>query len=180
MNTQITRTTERLLLKSITPEIIKDLFLTHSEAEIISYFDADEQIYERLKKMTLKGMETYNISLFYFLICDKNSGRVLGECGIHTWNTTHQRAELFYSMRYDADKRKGIMKEAVAPILDYAFNELGLHRIQAFIDDENIPSKKILQHYGFTFEGVLREDYCVNGVHEDSYCYALLKKEHCK
>lgn len=178
MNAQITLTTDRLLLKGITPAILKELFATMNQAEIIAYFDADEQSFDRMTKMVTHGMETYNISLFYFLICDKNTGTVLGECGFHTWNTTHHRADLFYSMRHDTYKKKGYMKEVVGPILTFGFSELGLHRIQAFIDDANTPSKRILKHYGFTFEGRMRQDYWVNGIPEDSDCYSLLKGEH--
>ncbi|RYG04281.1 MAG: N-acetyltransferase, partial [Chitinophagaceae bacterium] len=93
MNASVELTTDRLLLKGITPAILKELFATMNEAEIISYFDADEQSLDRMTKMVTQGMETYNISLFYFLICDKNTGTVLGECGFHTWNTNHHRAD---------------------------------------------------------------------------------------
>lgn len=41
----------------------------------------------------------------------------------------------------------------------------------------NKPSVKLIEKNGFIFEGTLREDYIVNGVHDDSDCYSLLKQE---
>ena len=180
MEDQIEIITERLILKSITPNIIIELFKEKTKEEIQAFFEADDDSYNRLKNMYEIGIETYNISLFYFLICDKKSNKVIGECGFHTWNKTHKRAELFYNLKYDTDKRKGIMSEALMKILNFGFNELDLHRIQALIAYENIASKKILERFRFTKEGTIREDYVVDGKNEDSECYSLLKWEYAK
>jgi ribosomal-protein-alanine N-acetyltransferase len=62
-------------------------------------------------------------------------------------------------------------------VLNYGFTELELHRIQALIAIENEPSLKLLLKNGFTKEGIMREDYVVNGKNEDSHCFSLLKWE---
>lgn len=177
MKNQTEIITERLILKSVTPQLIKTLFTEKSEDQIKLFFGANEAEYNRLKNMFENGIETYNISLFYFLIHDKKSNRVMGECGFHTWNKTHRRAELFYSLKNDGDKQKGIMSEALIKILDFGFHELQLHRIEALIADENTASKKILERFNFKKEGTMREDYLVDGKNEDSECYSLLKWE---
>ena len=69
------------------------------------------------------------------------------------------------------------MTEALKATLEFGFTQLNLHRIEALVADWNIPSVKLLQRYGFTKEGIMREDYCVNGKNEDSDCYSLLKWE---
>lgn len=122
-------------------------------------------------------METDRLSMFYFLLHEKDTNRILGECGFHTWNKTHKRAELFYSLRNEEDKRKGLMKEALATVLAFGFTELDLHRVAALVASYNTPSIRLLEHYGFTKEGTLREDYVVEGRSEDSDCYSLLKWE---
>jgi [ribosomal protein S5]-alanine N-acetyltransferase len=80
-------------------------------------------------------------------------------------------------LRKDSDKGKGLMTEALAVALHYGFTELNLHRIAALVANDNIPSVKLLQRFGFTKEGTLREDYVVDGKSEDSDCYSLLKWE---
>lgn len=174
---QVTLSTSRMLLKSITPAIINELFKNKNKVEIMTYFGADETIYEHLKSMVEQGMEAYRVSSFYFLLIDKHSENVLGECGFHTWNMTHRRAELFYSLRNETDKRKGLMSEAVKAVLNYGFTQLGLHRVAALTAPSNQASIALLKHFGFVKEGTLREDYVVNGINEDSVCYSLLKWE---
>lgn len=177
LNNQITLSTNRMLLKSITPAIINEIFEHKSKDEIMHYFGADEAIYDHLKSMVEQGMEAYRVSSFYFLLIDKVSNNVLGECGFHTWNMPHRKAELFYSLRNDTNKRKGLMSEAVKVILNYGFTELGLHRIAALTAPSNEASIALLKHFGFSKEGILREDYMVNGINEDSVCFSLLKWE---
>jgi ribosomal-protein-alanine N-acetyltransferase len=165
--------TDRLILKGITPSVIHNLFETKTKDEIIKFFGTNEKGYQQYKEMQEKGMETYRISFFFFLLINKTTNLPLGECGFHTLNKTHKRAELFYLLRNDADKQKGFMTEALSP----GFNELQLHRIEALVADGNIPSIKLLEKYGFIKEGTMREDYVVDGKSEDSDCYSLLSRE---
>lgn len=177
MTNQIEITTPRLILKSITPAIIHELFNTKSREEIKAFFGFDDDAFEHYRIMHEKGMETHRISLFFFLLIDKETGLLIGECGYHTWAASHNRAEVFYNMRNEGEKRKGFMTEALEAVLKFGFTELKLHRIEALIAAENEPSLRLLLRYGFTKEGVMREDYVVDGVNEDSDCYSLLKWE---
>jgi len=177
MTDQIEITTPRLHLKAITPALIHELYKTKPKAIIMQVLGVDENGYGHFKNMHEKGMETHRVSMFFFLLIDKQSNLPIGECGFHTWNRSHNRAELFYSIRKDSDKRKGFMKEALQAVLNFGFTALNLHRIAALVAASNTPSVKLLLHYGFTKEGTMREDYVVNGVNEDSDCYSLLKWE---
>jgi len=177
MTNQIEITTPRLILKSITPAIIHELFNTKSKAEIKNYLGVDDAGFEHYKEMHEKGMETHRISIFVFLLIDKTTNLPIGECGFHTWNALHRRAEVFYNMRDEASKRQGLMTEALAAVLKFGFTELNLHRVEALIAAENEPSLKLLLRYGFSKEGTMREDYVVDGINEDSECYSLLKWE---
>lgn len=169
--------TERLILKPVTPKIITELFHTKSKEEIVSFFGVDEQGYERYKEMQEKGMETDRITVFVFLLINKTTGLPIGECGFHTLNVFHRRAELFYLLRKDEDKQQGFMKEALSAVLQFGFESLQLHRIQALVASENIPSIKLLENNGFFKEGTAREDYKVGEKNEDSDCYSLLRWE---
>lgn len=169
--------TTRLELIPVNPQILHELFTHKSQEEIMEFMGVDEKSYEHYKNMHEKGMETHRLSLFFFILREKKSGKAIGECGFHTWNFSHRRADVFYGMRTEDVKRQGYMTEALAAVLDYGFNELGLHRIAAFVDRNNTPSVKLLKKFGFTFEGTMREDYLVNGVNEDSDCYSLLASD---
>ena len=158
MENQIEISTPRLILKSITPDLIHMLFNTKSKEEIINYFGYDDA-FDYYKIMHEKGMETHRISMFFFLLIDKESGLPIGECGFHSWNTAHNRSEVFYNMKNDKKKQKGYMTEALKAILEFGFTGLKLHRIEALIAAENEPSLRLLLRYGFSKEGTMREDY---------------------
>jgi ribosomal-protein-alanine N-acetyltransferase len=169
--------TERLILRGITPAVIQEVFHKREKESILQFFGFDEVGYNHLKNMYEKGMETHRTSLYFFLLVDRKSQIVIGECGYHTWNTTHHKAELFYLLRDNIYKRRGFMTEALEAILTFGFGELNLHRVEALVAVWNTASIKLLQHFDFIKEGVKREDYLVNGKYEDSISYALLKRE---
>ena len=73
---------------------------------------------------------------------------------------------------------KGYMKEAMAEVLRYGFDEMKLQRVEAFIEPFNEPSLKLAKHFGFKQEGHLRKHYMKNNVLEDSLVFALLKDEY--
>lgn len=170
-------TTERLILRSMTPALIHQLFDEYNPEEIMEFLGCGPSDFEHYVSLNKGGMETHRLSLFYFLIIDKERNKAIGEGGFHTLNRTHRRAELFYMLRNDEDKNKGIMSEALPQILTAGFEHVGLHRIAALVGASNTPSVKLLNKFGFTKEGTMREDYVIDGKNEDSDCYSLLKHE---
>ena len=112
-----------------------------------------------------------------FQIVEKASSKIMGKCGFHTWNPQHHRAEIGYALNDDEFKNKGYMKETLEKVLDFGFQEMPLNRIEALIDENNTPSKKLLDYFGFVREGNLRGHYLVDGVFEDSVMYSLLTSE---
>lgn len=170
-------TTERFILEALTPAKIHKLFETRSKEEIKTFLGCDDASFERYQLMHERGMETNSYSHYFFLILDKETRTPMGECGFHTWDRRHCRAELFYLLRKDEFKGKGCMKEVLKTVLEFGFKEMKLHRIKALVADWNEPSVRLLKHFGFTFEGTLREDYLVDGKFESSDCYSLLVNE---
>ena len=177
MHHEVELNTQRLILKSITPAFLQELFRTQDKVYIMQYLGLDEGGYQHYREMHEKGMESFRISILVFLLIDQQTQLPIGECGFHTWNQKHRRAEVFYHLKHDSDKRKGFMTEALHAVLDYGFNAMNLHRIQALVDPGNTPSIKLLQRYGFSKEGTHRQDYNIDGSNYDSDCYSLLKWE---
>ncbi len=73
--------------------------------------------------------------------------------------------------------RQGIMSLAVELVLRFAFNELGLHRIEAACLPSNTPSRKLLTKCGFRQEGYAPQYLKINGAWEDHVLFALLSSE---
>ena len=73
--------------------------------------------------------------------------------------------------------RKGIMVEALNALIDWAFLEMGLNRIEACPMKINTPSIGILEKLGFRYEGNLRERIYFKGKFEDQLYYSILKSD---
>ena len=69
---------------------------------------------------------------------------------------------------------RGLAREAVGRAIDWAIDDLGLHRIEADADPANARSNGLLERLGFVREGHLRERWWVHGQWADSYYYGLI------
>jgi ribosomal-protein-alanine N-acetyltransferase len=168
--------TERLILRGVNPEVNLHVFnLPESEAKEFFGFNTNTE-FELERKRYEGGLQSFNKTFLYFQLIDKKSNVIIGWCGFHTWYTNHDRAELGYGLNSDDFKRQGFMSEAIPPILEYGFNEMNLHRIEAFASARNTPSVKLLNANNFKKEGVMKEHYLIDGVYEDSEVYAILKQ----
>ena len=73
--------------------------------------------------------------------------------------------------------RLGYMTEAVQAALEFAFTQLGLHRIEAACIPANLASKGLLQKIGFRAEGEARNYLRINGQWRDHLLYAILRED---
>ncbi len=171
--------TKRLWLIEVTPDVYHQLFTTRSEEEIMEFMGLNTSEEFRIEKEKYTGgMTTYRTSFKRFFLKVKDTGKVIGSTGFHNWYAMHMRAELGYALNDEASKNKGYMKEAVAAVIKYGFEQMGLNRIEAFVGPGNIPSILLVKGYGFTEEGRLREHFFKEGELEDAICFALLKSEY--
>ena len=72
---------------------------------------------------------------------------------------------------------RGLMSEALAAVLSYAFEDLGMHRIEADVDPDHAASLALLEKFGFIREGILRDRWFVHGEWHDSVMLGLLADE---
>jgi [ribosomal protein S5]-alanine N-acetyltransferase len=81
---------------------------------------------------------------------------------------------------YWVDERhagKGLTPEAVVVVLRFAFEELGLHRVQVAIIPRNAPSRRVMSKLGIREEGVATRYLEINGVWEDHVRHAITAEE---
>ena len=72
---------------------------------------------------------------------------------------------------------KGIVTEAVKMVVRFAFEQVGLHRVEAYVSTQNSASIRVLEKSGFQREGLLRKLLYINGQWVDHYMYACLEDE---
>lgn len=101
---------------------------------------------------------------------------LLGTCTLMHVNLKHRRAELAYALAVE-HWGNGYMHEGLRSLLQFAFQKMGLIRLEADVDPRNLASIRTLERLGFRREGHLRERWIVNGELQDALCYGLLARE---
>ncbi|MFB9973698.1 GNAT family N-acetyltransferase [Allobacillus sp. SKP2-8] len=72
---------------------------------------------------------------------------------------------------------KGIMTRATQALVDYAFEQLNLHKVDIRAAEENQKSRSIPERLGFQEEGKIRAGELLYGKYVDHVVYGLLKDE---
>ncbi|HEV7330277.1 MAG TPA: GNAT family protein [Flavisolibacter sp.] len=97
----------------------------------------------------------------------------VGSIGLWRIDKENHRAEIGYMLEPFL-QGKGIMYEAIQPMLEYGFKVLKLHSIEAQIDPRNRASAALLKKAGFVQEAYFKENYFVRGAFADTAVYSLL------
>jgi len=168
--------TKRLFLRERTIEIRKKLLSLPLE-EQLTFIGVDENRLKLELSRIEKGLTSWKQDYKMWDLILLETNEVVGDCGFHSWYINHQRAELGYGLKEEY-RGLGIMSEALKAVLDFGFNEMDLNRIEAFISPTNTPSRKLVERYGFTLEGLHRQHYKVGDLIDDSVSYGLLKKDY--
>ena len=101
---------------------------------------------------------------------------IVGRIGLHHINQQNKSAAIGYWLNRDMEG-EGIISRSCRQIIDLAFNELGLNRIEIKAAVENTKSQAIPQRLGFQREGILRKSELVNGIFLDLVVFSMLKEE---
>lgn len=170
--------TPRLLLKKMTPVEYIQLMDNYTDEEIATFLDFTPELVTRERMRRAKGVSSYYCTFLYFMLVDKETNKTVGSCGYYRHFPEHSRAEVGYSLTDVSYRRKGLMKEILPIVIAYGFNQMKLNRVEAYVGPDNIPSLRIMQLFGFTKEGHIREDYYTNGKYVDSIVFSILKSEY--
>ena len=112
-----------------------------------------------------------------FLLCLEETGAIVGQLGLsNIVRGVFHSAYLGYWIGA-AYARRGLMGEGVALVLDEAFGPLGLHRVEANIRPENLPSRALVERAGFRLEGYSPQYLRIAGEWCDHERWALLADE---
>ena len=103
-------------------------------------------------------------------------GELVGAIGYHYWNWAVRKTEIGYWLA-EPFQGKGIATRAVRALVDHAFRDLGMDRVEIRAAMGNARSCAIAERLGFTHEGTLRgAEYSSEGP-VDQVVYGLIRGE---
>jgi RimJ/RimL family protein N-acetyltransferase len=169
---------DRLFLRVLDPRDAADLLAIFGDPEVVRYWSQPPWTGERdalgmIERDRLAFAEGSALRLGIVL---RSCDRVVGTLALFNLSRSNRRAEIGYALAR-AQWGQGLMHEALTLLVDWAFETLLLHRLEADIDPANQASARSLRRLGFQREGLLRERWIVDGQVSDTEFYGLLAAE---
>ncbi|MEG0772647.1 GNAT family protein [Clostridium sp.] len=125
---------------------------------------------ERALKMAEEGQ------LYAFGIFLKATDKLIGDISL-TQIVRGDMQSCYTGFTLDKEYNgKGYTTEALQLVVDFAFRELKLHRIEAGAMTDNIASIRVLEKAGFEKEGIAKENLRINGKWTDHQILAIINK----
>ncbi len=171
-------TTERLVLRRIDENDLNELLFLRSDKEVIQYLDRDPVQSVEETNAFIRSLDTLLITneAVTWGITLKENPKLIGTICIWHIQRQHHRAEVGYAL-YPDQWGKGIMNEALSCVLDYGFDVMKLHSMEAIVNPNNGSSIRLLKKNKFVEEGYFRENYFYKDKYLDSAVYSLLSSE---
>ncbi len=101
---------------------------------------------------------------------------VIGSASVWTTSPEHRAGELGYTIRRDC-WGDGHASEVARLLVELGFDQLGLERLAATCDPENVASVRVLEKAGLRREGLLRGLYVVRGRRRDRLVFGCLRTD---
>jgi RimJ/RimL family protein N-acetyltransferase len=110
-----------------------------------------------------------------FATRDAGTGELVGGCQVRL--REKRIGELSY-WTFPKHRDRGVATRAVRLTCRFAFRHLGIDRIEAYIEPDNLPSRRVVETVGFSKEGVIRaRELTQHGERRDMMLYSMLPGE---
>ncbi len=170
-------TTDRLLLRRLTMDDAPAIFFLRSNETVLKYIGREPaaSIEEAIAFIQrIDNAIDSNESILWGITLRDNPTEVIGTICYWRLQPENYRTEIGYAL-HPGHWRKGIMKEAIQKVLEYGFETMKLHSVEARTSGDNIASGAILEATGFVKEGHLKEEFFFRGEFSDSIIYSRLQ-----
>ena len=169
-------TTTRCILKEITINDVHDFLELNAEPRVIKYLDRGSLsgVDDAAALIArIKGDEKSNQGIMWKITLKELGPKMVGMIGFWRFMPEHHRAEVAFMLLPEYWNR-GLVREALSEVTNYAFHSLKLHSIEANVNPENTAARQMLMQSGFIQEGYFRENYFYDGKFLDTVTFSRL------
>ncbi len=166
-------------LEPMTQEHAADMFIAISGPEadarhrwLFSDAPADLAALQAWISMTLAAPDQ-----LYFAVIDTATGRCGGRHALMRLRPEHGSIEIGGVLWGAGVAKTRLATEAFYITAKHVFDDLGYRRFEWKCNDRNLGSKRAATRFGFTFEGVFRQDMIVKGENRDTAWFSMLDHE---
>lgn len=170
--------TRRLLLKPYSMENLEDYYSLMSNPIVWTYStNIPHENILRSEQQLKEVLVRYGDSCIGFnALFEKSENVYIGEAGILSLNRVADRCVIGYNLLPDY-WGKGYATEISKSLIEYAFDELQVERVEALALKSNIASCKVLEKSGMYLDGLLRHFAKIRGKYEDVCYYSIITSD---
>jgi ribosomal-protein-alanine N-acetyltransferase len=166
---------KKICLRPITIEDANDIYVSWLNDKEVNQFLESRFVFAT--KENVKNFIETTISSdsnVFFAICEMQNNRHIGNIKLGPINKYHKRADIGILIGEKSCWGKGYGAEAIKLITEYAFDILGLKKVNAGCYSNNFGSEKAFQNAGFQREGLFRSHFLsVSGEWVDLIYFAM-------
>jgi possible diamine N-acetyltransferase len=133
-----------------------------------------------IEREWVKSKIMNNIKEIYLAICQKEDELMVGYISLNNIDHLNKSAELGGYVIGEKTANRFTVFEAVKQLMDYAFYQLNIHRVDSYCLTEHPFTPFCLRSFGYIIEGIKRDVVYKNGEYKDMFCLSVLHNEYDK
>lgn len=174
----VTLTGATLKLRALEPEDLEFVFKVENDEDMWEVSTTQTPYSNFLIRRYLENshQDIYEAKQLRLAICEKENFEPLGLIDLYDFDPANRRAGVGIIIHNAGQRGKGIGKEALGLLINYAFKKLNLHQLYANIDSANDVSIALFTTFGFECIGVKKDWNFRNNSYTDEAFYQLINK----
>ena len=167
--------TERLVLRQLTVADAPALYdmMAHPDVARFTARKALHEVSDAVDLLRGVGLDYATRRSIRWGVTLNGSNTIIATVGLHDWNRYHRHVAVGFDLNR-AHWGHGYGQEMVAAVCAYAFDHMGVHRIEAQVMKGNRSSQRLLESIGFEMEGLHRKRMYKDGLQHDVQVYSLV------
>lgn len=111
------------------------------------------------------------------MVSEARTGEVQGTASFMRLREAHASAEIGFILFNSKLQRTRAATETLYLMLKHLFDDLGYRRVEWKCDNNNARSKRAAKRFGFSYEGLFRQDLIIKGKNRDTAWFSMLDSE---
>ncbi|HEY8400570.1 MAG TPA: GNAT family protein [Cytophagaceae bacterium] len=181
-NVSVTLENSRVQLIPLSMEYLDDLYAIASDNSLWAWGYQAYENKDQFRQYIFQALQEYHAKASIpFVVIDKASGKVAGSTRYASIVNQHKRVEIGYTWIGKAFQGTGLNKAMKYEMLNYAFDIMGMNRVELKTDVLNVQSRKAIKKLGAKEEGILKAHMvCGTGRVRDTVYYSIIQSDWAK
>lgn len=167
---------ENCYLRALEPEDLEYLYILENDETVweVSETLAPYSKFVLKEYLANSHRDIYEVKQLRLAICDYRH-QVLGFIDLYDFNPRNKRAGAGIVILDKNNRNKGLGRESLQLLIDYAFRVLDLHQVYANINEENLASIRLFTRLGFEQVGVKKDWLCIAGEFKNELMFQKIR-----